>query len=217
MVFPTIYTDNTGSITTHFETDGECMQLMLRNTAFTGANFDELSLVNETDHIGDGITLDHLGCITNCIFDISIPVRIGTQQVEKMASLSFRLHLESGKITWYDQLSFRIDEHTTLHYPDKKGEFIMESILPYLKKELPDNVTLLCCFDCAFAHYWPAGNSAFGGMRCYKNLQPQVLQIADKGDLMDLDLFHGDLVLATQETWHCNEFQFPAPDQWRYI
>ncbi|MGO4290328.1 DUF6304 family protein [Chitinophaga sp. RAB17] len=120
MVFPTTYTDNAGSITTHFETDGECMQLMLRNTAFTGANFDELSLVNETDHIGEGITLDDLGCITNCTFDISIPVRIGTQQVEKMAALFFRLHLESGKVTWYDQLSFRIDEHTTLCYPDKR-------------------------------------------------------------------------------------------------
>ncbi|HEY9260592.1 DUF6304 family protein [Chitinophaga sp.] len=217
MVFPTIYTDNAGIVITHFETDGKIMQFTLRGITFTGHDFDLLSLVNETDYVGPGITLDQWGCLTNCTLEISIPIRIRQFQEEKMATLSFRLLLENGKINAYDQLSLQIDEYNRLDYPDKNPDFLMEGILPFLKRDLPENVMLLCCFDCAFAHYSPGGNSAFGGMSCYKNVKTQVLQITNKSDFMALQDLYREKINLTQETWYCKEFQPATPDVWRYL
>lgn len=93
----------------------------------------------------------------------------------------------------------------------------MAGILYSLKEVLPENVTLLCCFDCTFAHYNPGGDWAFGTMRCHKKIKAQVLQIRDKSDFMDLQERYRDEIHLIQETWHCPEFQLTTPDQWRYI
>jgi hypothetical protein len=217
MNFPATYKDNAGTEQIHFETDGASMEVTIRGNRFTGENFDELLSIDAPGRMGQGMTSDRFGYITNCIFDIAIPIRIQQQAMEKLATLSFRLYLQQQQLTRYDQLAFSIDGHTRIDFPESKGDFIMENILPAVKKALPENIHLLCCFYCAFSNYNPYGNGDFGAMRCYKLMKEEVLSIANKSDLMNLGTLHANRIRLTQETWHCSEFQPPAPDQWRYI
>lgn len=216
MTFPVIYTDNTGTVHTQFTSDGEMLRTTIRDTIFTGSNFDGLEK-DDPAQLPAGVTLDHFQCVTNCTFDITIPVKMRIAQTPVPATLAIRLLLRSGIQARYDRCSLIINGLNTYTLPDDNREFIMEGILSQFQKLLPEDTAFQCCYYCAFSHYHPIGNDTFGGMNCYRHLKKEVLGINSKHELMNLAHQHAHHIPNTQETWYCGEFTEATPDTWRYI
>ncbi|TWF41610.1 hypothetical protein FHW36_103414 [Chitinophaga polysaccharea] len=216
MTFPVIYTDSTGTVHTQFTSDGAMLRVPIRDITFTGSNFDSLEK-DDPAPLPPGITLDPFQYVTNCTFQITIPIKMRIAQATATAALTIRLLLRSGIQARYDQCSLTIDGLNTYTLPDGGGEFTMEGILSQLQKLLPQNAAFQCCYYCAFSHYHPLGNDTFGGMNCYRYLKKEILGVSNKHELMELAHLHRQQIPNTQETWHCSEFTEATPDVWRYI
>ncbi|NLU90945.1 DUF6304 family protein [Chitinophaga sp. Ak27] len=216
MTFPAIYTDSTGTVHTQFTSDGEMLRVPIRDINFTGRNFDGLEK-DDPAQLPPGITLDPFQCVTNCTFQITIPIKMRIAQATATAALTVKLLLRSGIQARYDQCSLTINALNTYTLRDGGGEFTMEGILSQLQKLLPEDTAFQYCYYCAFSHYHPLGNDTFGGMNCYRHLKKEILRVNNKHDLMDLAEQHRHKISNTQETWHCNEFTEATPNVWRYI
>jgi hypothetical protein len=204
------YEDRSGLELTSITNDGKRLSLRLRGVEFQGQDFDGLEPEGPLDPARlASFTLNH-GELCACVIEAEIPIPIATPGGEVEGML--RVHLELGGPAPNGgidrevlELALRIGERC-LASSGTSGLF--EDELLDIQKQLPPDVYMRACINCAFSDYNPAGQGLFGCLACFRDNKRAYLAVRDKQELFRI---WDTMTEWVQETYLCPEFARRAP------
>lgn len=118
-----------------------------------------------------------------------------------MASgIHFVLELDPANRTESLHLSTVIDDGTF----EATAEWF-EDAVPRLEEQLPERVSLVCCYTCLFSDYSPGGHGLLG-MACHRGAKERYIAVRSKWDY-----FRVPRTEEVMETHRCSEYQRRVP------
>lgn len=216
--YKAIYRDKFGTEHSEFRSDGSELIIKLRGIEFYGESFETLEGEVDDSKFEYKKYADNSGDLTNCEFDVEIPIKINEE-----GKLSEGLIKASIKIEEIFQKE-KIDElGVQLTLSSKYGKFSnpkrydgFESALNNIQDQLPDKIEMQICLSCKYSNYISSGEGMFGGIRCFKGFGERVSEIVDKLSLFEFrskGLVEGKM-FDTQETYDCDKHQFMKEGDW---
>jgi hypothetical protein len=202
MKIATTYIDKIGSVETEIQNNDEQLVLDVNGTKFISQFFDDFEIENKNE-IQSRFSLNSFNELTACQLICDVPLTLLHKGEEFKSMLRIDLNLDRpDSITYRTNAIFSITIDNREIKTNKVQLF--EGGLETIKRELPIDYKIKCCYGCAFADYSVYGQGFFGTMLCFKNIKEEYLKVQDKDEYMDVMDKHERLV---QETYLCNEFQ----------
>src|SRR4026209_2190502 len=97
VAYQTTYSDNFGKEETSFISDGMSLKIQLRNHTFIGQSFESLELQSETlSHSINNFSLSSDNFLTDCSFNIKIPIRLKDNSDTLISILNIEVFLENS-------------------------------------------------------------------------------------------------------------------------
>jgi hypothetical protein len=142
------------------------------------------------------------GYLTNFVLEWTMPLGVAVGDRLAEACLDARLSLGSGQ----ELLRLVLRWEGGVAESRERGWF--EDALADLQAQLPEGVSMRCCFACAFSDYHPVGHGLFGGLACFRDNKDGYLAVHSKNELWPVWPTRTEWV---QETFVCPEFQVRVP------
>lgn len=183
MIDKTIYEDKFGAAQSTSESDGSGLTISLRGIELVGECFESL------DGLIDKEKFEYIECsgpaevgsLTNCRFDVQLPIRLVRDGVGETTCLQTDVRIGKRQ---YSGVCLRLKSNgRLLSSPERCGHF--EGALIELQQQFPDGEKLQCCLSCKYSHSHPAGSPIFGGLGCFKKLRESARSIRCKSTLFD--------------------------------
>lgn len=210
--YPAIYRDEFGEETVAIENDGKTLSLVLRGKEFRGRNFHSFGISDET-HLSENPSFNLcLGDLCSYSIDFDIPVILVSNGAEEQIHL--HVHIEYGKCDAqnkvnHEVLRLAIEHHGQVYQSGGRNlHSTFDEQLTELNDDLPKDVYLKTCWNCAFSDYYSA-SGMFGEMACFRNTKKAYLKVKSKLELARLWKQRAEDV---QETYLCPEFERRQPD-----
>ncbi|MGC4100333.1 DUF6304 family protein [Ferruginibacter sp.] len=213
VVYPVIYIDDSGKEDASFISDGTSLTIRLRRFTFTGGSFESLSLKPPEEINSGGFSLDEYNCLTNCVFQVNIPIKLTCNSDILTAILNIEIVLENTQHPKTRFFSLTVGNEIFDLQKGGESEMWFETQMIQLQRLLPQYMKIHTCIFCSYSNYWVAGNDSFGTLTCYKDIKNEIVTIKDKSSYMAVAENNGT---ATQETFWCSEFTEIGKDQWQY-
>jgi Family of unknown function (DUF6304) len=196
------YIDQTGTVETEILNDGELLVLDIDGTTFISQTFDDFEIESKSE-IPSRFSLNSHNELTACQLICTMPLTLLYSGGELNSILRIELNLETP-ITFSYQTN-AIFSMTVENIEIKTNKVqLFEGGLDLIKRGLPVEYKLKCCFGCAFADYSVYGQGFFGTMLCFKNIKEEYLKVQNKDEYIDI-MENNDRIV--QETFLCNEFK----------
>lgn len=210
------YEDKFGTENSAFHSNGSELKIELRGIEFNGNCFEELEGKIDKDKFEYVEFKDEkeIGDLTNCKFNLEIPIHIVQDEVEITKPLQTEVQL--GESENYG-ITLKLEtEKNTISTSRRFGYF--EDAIIDIQSQLPQNEEIKCCLSCKFSHYNPAGNVMFGHLFCFRKIKEEANQIKSKDSLFDVWEIANkeDKVFTVQETFDCKEHEFITNKDWNY-
>ncbi len=210
--YSTNYRDEFGEETTTIFNDGETLSVILREVKFTGTDFHDLHILESTPLSKQNLFNLSSNALCGYSFDCDIPVWCVSK--EQTFEIILHAHIECGKPgkdnhILNEVLLLTIEYEGKVYQSDGKNLYsTFDEQLTILKSNLPDEIYLKICWNCAFADYFPGGSGMFGNLACFRDIKDDYRKVKDKKTLTDLwDKYTDDV----QEIDLCNEFEKRQP------
>lgn len=212
-LYPTIYTDNFGSESSSFISDGISLRIQLRNQVFVGQNFDSLELELTGHTINGNFSFNEYNSLTDCYFKIIFPIRLKRNYEMLDGALNVEIILQNSKHPVTKSFQLTIDNNAFDLQNGAESGMWFESQMIQLQRLLPKDLKIHSCIFCAYSNYWVAGSDSFGSLLCFKDIKDKIVGVNNKSDYIDIADNNG---ISTQETFWCPVFKDIAKDQWQY-
>lgn len=207
------YRDEFGEETTIIENDGDTLSVILREVTFTGSDFHDLHISENAPSSKRRLfNLSPDDALCGYLLDFDIPVWCTSQEGTSEAIL--HIHVELAKLgednhIVNEVLLLTIEYQEKMYKSDGKNLYsTFDEQLTALTSNLPDEIYLKVCWNCAFADYFPGGSGMFGNLACFRDIKDDYRKVKDKKTLMDLwDKYTDDV----QEIDLCPEFEKRPP------
>jgi hypothetical protein len=212
-VYPTTYNDNFGKEDSSFSSDGTSLKINIRNQTFVGQNFDSLELEVTGTETNFNFCLNEYNSLTDCCFQIKIPIKVRQNTEILSAGLNIEIALENSKHPTTKVFELAVGKDSFDLQNGKENAMWFESQMIQLQKLLPQNTKINSCIFCAFSNYGVSGSDSFGTLHCFKGIKNEIVKVKNKSEYMDAAEKNGGL---TQETFWCDEYMDIGKDQWQY-
>jgi hypothetical protein len=183
-VYPARYQDVRGVEATTIHNDGRTLRMVLRGLEFSGSDFDALTAPPGLDAATRASFSLVFGELADCVIEWAMPLSIAVGDRVTEARLEARLVLgpggPNGGLT-HETLRLVLRWEGGLVESRERGWF--EDALADFQAQLPEGVSMRCCFACAFSDYHPAGHGLFGGLACFRDNKEGYLAVRGKRDL----------------------------------
>jgi len=211
VAYPTKYIDDIGEEITLIWNDGGVLTMEIRGVKFFGYDFDGFEPIKGTSPKNlEKFTLYENRDLCNCMIECDIPILVRKFTENIISTLSFTLDLGKPRpprgIDKEDLLLKLKYNNIEIISSGKTGWF--EDELIDIKRKLPPNTYLLCCFTCAYSDYHPVGHGLFGNMMCFREIKDEYLAVKTKLDFLHIA---AKMTENVQETYFCNEFMKRKP------
>lgn len=209
-IYPAVYRDAHGEEQTVIENDGQTLRMAVRGVGFVSipfGSFDDFApVVENTADISTFRFGSFGGLIAAALsFDMPIPIVAGTAIVDGVLHITIDLEEAVGRpkdnTDWADPQMMLIFQEEA--YTSRGGDGRFEGELLQIQRQLPSDIYMKCCFNCAFSGYSPYGNGLWG-MYCHRNHKEAYVHANDKPEWIRLDDVAAERV---QETHLCPEFE----------
>ena len=208
-VYPARYQDARGVEATTIHNDGRTLRMVLRGLEFSGSDFEGFEPPPGLDAATRASFSLVFGELADCVieWEMSMGVMVGDRVTE--GHLAARLSLgpggPRGGLT-HETLRLVLRWEAWVVESRERGWF--EDALADLQEQLPEGVSLRCCFACALSGYQPSGHGLFGGLACFRDNKDRYVTVRT---LEDFSRIWPTLTEWVQETFVCPEFQRRAP------
>lgn len=210
------YEDKFGTENLEFQSNGSELKIELRGIEFSGNCFEELEgkIDKEKFEYIEFEDDKEIGDLTNCKFNLDIPINIVKDENEIQKLL--QTEVQVGESENYG-ITLKLESTiNTISTSTKFGYF--EDALIDIQNQLPKDEKIKCCLSCKFSHYHPAGNGMYGHLFCFKKVKEKANQIKSKDSLFDVWEIadKANKVFTIQETFVCEEHEFITNKDWNY-
>jgi hypothetical protein len=229
IIFPITYTDKFGAESTSITNDGQILKLSLRGVEFSGNDFYSFRISPDIDELKE----KHFNLFERFLCGYSMQCQISvllvngkdTLQTTLIANIEYGEPVE-GRTMFTSQggktytVNKQIDleilklgiEYLEKTYTSsgKNGYNTFDEQLTDLKSNIPADVYLKICWNCAFSDYHPTGSGSFGDLACFRNTKNEYRQVIDKQALMALWNKQAESV---QEINLCPDFELRKPSE----
>ncbi|MCP4354470.1 MAG: hypothetical protein GY793_02320 [Proteobacteria bacterium] len=202
------YEDEFGKEECIFLSDGSELSVLLRGITFSGPCFESLSGPYCDEKFNLFKYPDNEGELTNCRFQVEIPVQAVTGSEEK--TINLRVDVKTGETDDYGlKISTCMQDQVFKTRRFGWFEDALVDIQTDMKEKISNSFRFKLCLSCSYSSFHPVGNSMFGGLFCFKNNKEKFKTVGDKGELMDLfDLSRKEgSLINIQETFLCEEYE----------
>lgn len=215
------YIDKYGEEITSITSDGNTLNIMIRDVLFEGRSFEYLSpKAKSIKELKNKFNFYNDDCLCDCEFVISRPIEIfnGRESFNGLLKINILLGQSMGNaideltnIQTQILLDFENEHFITKKYNYPAGGAIgdIETALFALKDQLPSGYTLKCCFFCLYSTYSPHGKNYFGDMQCYRNLKSQYSTPKELKESQFWHNYHPERYV--QETYLCMDYDVKPP------
>ena len=200
--YPARNQDARGVEATTIHNDGRTLRMVVRGLEFCGSDFDALAAPPGLDAATRASFSLVQGYLTDFVLEWKMPMGVAVGGRLTEARLDASLTLGSG----HELLRLVLRWEGGVAESRERGWF--EDAVADLQAQLPEGVSMRCCFACAFSDYHPAGHGLFGGLACFRDSKDGYLAVHSKGDLWPAWPTRTEWV---QETFVCPEFQVRVP------
>ena len=204
-IFPTIYHDKYGTVTTIIKNDGKALSMLLRGVEFTGSMFDDFGPEKQNSAELNLFTINN-GSLCSCELECEIPIILKLEGNETESVLHTYIELGGAKSNGgieYERFELKLYVENKLFKSSRENGWFEDSLWE-VQSQLPDNISIKSCYTCAYSAYHPAGYGAFGCLGCFRNHKKEILDVQTKDQLMNL---YDDQVEIVQETWICFDYE----------
>ena len=210
------YEDKFGIEKSEFQSNGSELKIELRGIEFRGNCFEALEgkIDKEKFEYVEVKEKKDIGDLTNCKFDLEIPINIVKGETETSKLLQTEVQL--GKSENYG-ITLKIDSEINSISTSKRFGYFEDAIID-IQRQMPNDEKIKSCLSCKFSHYSPYGNGMYGYLFCFKKIKEKTNQIQDKDSLFDVWEIADkeDKVFSIQETFVCEEHGFITDNDWNY-
>ncbi|MTG98828.1 DUF6304 family protein [Myroides albus] len=194
--------------------DGRYLTVSIGDATFKGSEFTDLCYQgNEVISNNEfySVTKDQRRSLCNCTLELDIlQFLCCSGQTEQPIPIQLRLAAEIGNYTLEKQsiahegicLSFDLGKSTLCG----KGDTI-ETAFDQVVKQLPQGYYFKNCYGCLYGDYSIYGNSAFGTMMCFSQLQEHYKNVTNKIEYEILCQEERDKIAIVQEIALCEKFE----------
>lgn len=205
--YPGRYQDALGEEQIVFENDFETLRVEIRGVTYAGYSFESLKpLFTDLRASGGGEPL--CDCALECDMPLSIVSGVGVED----GLLRIWLKLDPPRETYsLGEPGFTLRLCLTVagqEYCSAAAPVTLETAFNEIERALPDGVTFMSCFTCAFSDYSPYGHGILGHLACFRDNRAAYLQVRDKDDLFAIWDTHTEMV---QDTYLCPEYKRRKP------
>lgn len=228
--YPAIYRDKHGEERTTITNDGKYLRMTIRGIEFVGMSFDLFdppANIDKSELEQFTFYLDAL-----CAFEVDCDIPVHVVKADGVVDGNLHIHMELGEpdINRPARVGRKKEDGTIVEASPSLDKEILVLELTYqtylfksggvnfyaafdeqfteLKKQLPPDVYLKTCWNCAFSDYHPVGSGSFGGLGCFRNMKEEYQTVKDKYSLMHLWDKRAENV---QEIFLCPEFEKRQP------
>lgn len=208
--YPATYRDTFGEEETYIHNDGRHLWMSIRGVLFHSKMLDDWTPINKRQrNIFESFKMDRDES-RKFALTFHAPIHVISHLQIISADLCIQIELgeatERGLITYERvQLSLRIDE---ISYQSRGSYGWFEDALNDLQVQLPKEVLIHTCINCAYSDYNPAGYGMFGCLACFRDCKDAYLSREGKAAFFDLKDAITELV---QEIHICPEFEPRKP------
>ena len=223
------YKDKFGEEITTIFNDGDSLKLTIRDVQFQGSSFELLTPILDQEPLPESFSL-FLDALCDFELDCEIPVQVSINE-QQFQTILF-VHFEIGQADGSRQLTILrkkddgsiLESNTALNrevlqlklqIDDKvyasSGQNLYATFdeqLIEIKSQLPDNIYLKSCWNCAYSDFLPTGSGQFGNLACFKNTKDEYKKVRNKKDLFQIWDQRAGFV---QEIHVCPEFEKRQP------
>lgn len=197
----TKYSDQSGEINSEMTNDGKELKINLDGVEFVSNFLDNFETKDDLNN--NRFQFDTKGILTNYTLLIKLPIKYQTDDIEKETTIDCNLKSTLSK-SGHSETTATCDiklNGETINIPNVD---LFESLFVRLNKELNQNLTVKCCFNCLYSDYSVYGQGFWGTMLCFKNIKAEYIKIKNKDEYMEIMDDHSQMV---QETFYCTEFK----------